>query len=276
MLERRDCADDDEPADPAYEVSDTVDVRALQAATSMASSLGRQLSALVAALALALALPIGRKLGRWSDHRLRATESFAAGASLAYVIIDLMVELAGVGGEHVHAVLPIGPTYEKSLFAVVLAGAAWWYLVAGWAARRGHVRARYRAFIVPQTVYGVFVGGALALEAEHGGRQLLLLAAPTLLHLSVVESHVQHEFAGEHSGWPRIICAAAPAFGAIAWSVLGLSPSSLFVALALVAGSTAVQIIQTELPSPDRVRAGPFLVGLGVYVALVAARWGFG
>jgi len=62
VLERRDCADDDEPADPAYEVSDTVDVRALQAATSMASSLGRQLSALVAALALALALPIGRKL----------------------------------------------------------------------------------------------------------------------------------------------------------------------------------------------------------------------
>src|SRR6185437_8958306 len=124
--------------------------------------------ALVAALALAASVPLGVKLSRWSEHRQRATESFAAGASLAYVIVDLMVELTGVGGEHVHATLPLGPTYEKSLFAVVLLGATWWYLVAAVAARIGRPRARYPAYVLPQAVYCLFIGGALALEAEQG------------------------------------------------------------------------------------------------------------
>src|ERR1700760_3383828 len=94
--------------------------------------------ALAAALAMAASVPLGVKLSRWSDHKQRAAESFAAGASLAYVIVDLMVELAGVGVEHVHATLPLGPAPEKSLFAVVLLGATWWYLVAAVAARVSH------------------------------------------------------------------------------------------------------------------------------------------
>ncbi len=52
-----------------------------------------------------------------------ATKSFAGGASLAYVIVDLMVELTAIGGTNVHSTLPVGPTPIKSLFAVVLVGA---------------------------------------------------------------------------------------------------------------------------------------------------------
>ena len=77
------------------------------------------------AFALAVSLPLGKKLSRWSIHRLRATESFAAGASLAYVIIDLMVELTAIGGAYVHSRVRIRPTPGKSVFAVVLAGATW-------------------------------------------------------------------------------------------------------------------------------------------------------
>jgi hypothetical protein len=236
----------------------------------------RDLSGLLAAFALAAATPLGRMLRTWSHHRLRAAASFTAGASLAYVILDLMVELTSVGGQQVHATLPIAPSYEKSLFAVVLVGATWWYVVGALASRMSHVRARYRAFMVPQLVYGVFVGGALGLEAEHGTGQLLLFALPMLLHLTVVESHIQHEFEGQHGGPMRILVAFAPAAGAVAWVLLGLPPAALFMALALVAGSTVVQIIQTELPSPDLVRIGPFLLGVCIYSAFVAARWAGG
>ncbi len=233
----------------------------------------RDISGLATAFALAASAPLGKRLSLWSKHRLRATESFAAGASLAYVIVDLMVELTAVGGEHVHSTLPIGPTYEKSLFAVVLIGAAWWYVIAALAARVNRPRARYRAYVVPQIVYGVFVGGALALEAEHGARTLFLFALPMLLHLTVIESHIHHEFEGEHYGVSRALLAVAPGVGAAAWALLGLPPAALFMALALIAGSTVVQIIQTELPSPDLVRIGPFLLGVSVYAAMIAARW---
>jgi hypothetical protein len=233
----------------------------------------RSAYALVAAFSMAASLPLGEKLSRWSESRQHATESFAAGASLAYVIVDLMVELTAVGGSFVHALIPLGPTPEKSIFAVVLLGAAWWYLVAAAAARMGRPRARYRAYVVPQAVYCVFIGGALALEAEFGVRQVLLFALPMLLHLTVIESHIHHTFEGEHRGFPRLFLAFAPLLGAAAWSFAGLSQTTLFMALALVAGSTAVQIIQTELPSPDLVRIGPFLLGTCVYMAMVAARW---
>jgi hypothetical protein len=233
----------------------------------------RDISGLVAAFALAASVPLGRKLRHWSHHRLRATESFAAGASLAYVIVDLMVELTSVGGAHVYSTLPIGPTYEKSLFAVVLVGATWWYVVAALAARINRPRTRYRAYVVPQVVYGVFVGGALALEAEHGARQLILFALPMLLHLTVVESHIDHKFEGQHTGLTRAMLAFAPGLGAAAWALLGLPQGALFMALALIAGTTVVQIIQTELPSPDLARIGPFLLGVCIYSGMVAARW---
>src|ERR1700730_9515372 len=138
----------------------------------------------------------------------------------------------------------------------------------------GRPSARYRAYMVPQVVYGVFVGGALALEAEHGVRKLVLFVLPILLHLTVVESHMHHEFELQHKGLTRALIAVAPGLGAMAWLFLGLPQAALFMALALVAGSTVVQIIQTELPSPDLVRIGPFLLGTCVYSAMVAVRWG--
>ena len=239
----------------------------------MVTADARDISAVVGAFALAASVPLGKKLRRWSDHRLHAAESFAAGASLAYVILDLMVELTGVGGEHVHSTLPVGPTAEKSLFAIVLVGAAWWYVVAALAARGKRPRTRYRAYIVPQLVYGVFVGGATALEAEHGARQLALFMLPLLLHLTVVESHIFHYFESEHTGVSPILLAIAPGLGAAAWALLGLPQAVLFMALALIAGSTVVQIYQPELPSPNLVRIGPFILGVGVYSAMIAARW---
>ena len=147
--------------------------------------------------------------------------------------------------------------------------------MAALAAKVHRPRARYRAYVFPQVIYSIFVGGALALEAESGGR-LILFALPILLHFTVVESHINHEFESQHSGFPRTLLAVGPALGAMAWTFLRLPQTTLFMALALVAGSTFVQVIQTELPSPDKVRFGPFLLGVGIYASMVAARWTWG
>lgn len=233
----------------------------------------RAIAAVAAAFGLAASVPLGRSLCHWPPKRLRVAESFAAGASLAYVLADLMVELTLIGGPYVHATLPLGPTYEKSLFVVVLLGATWWYFVDALAGKLKSARARYRAQAVPQAIYGVFVGGALALEAQLGAAQLALFSLPILLHLTVVESHIHHDFEAQHLGVGPIALALAPGMGAVAWSVLGLPRAALFLILALVAGSTVVQIIQAELPSPNLVRIGPFLLGVCVLLAMIVARW---
>jgi hypothetical protein len=234
------------------------------------------LSAVLTGFALSSSAPFGKKLSTWSDHRLRAAESFAAGTSLAYVIIDLMIELTGDGLMHVHATLPIGSSDERSLFVVVLLGATWWYLVGAIAAKRGRPEPRYWAYVVPQAIYCLFVGGALTLEADYGMWPLVLFALPILLHLTVIESHMVHDFERQHGGLPRVWLALMPGIGALGWALLGFSHAILFMVLALVAGSTVVQIIQTELPSPASVRVGPFLIGVALYLAMIVGRWSGG
>jgi hypothetical protein len=236
----------------------------------------RILAGIIAAFALALSVPFGRLLLKLSHRNQLVTASFAAGVSLACVLVDLLIELTYYGSAHVHSLVPIGRTYEQSLFAVVLAGALAWYSVDSLAARRPNPRARYRAYVVPQIIYEIFLGGALALEAENGIRTLLLLAVPMLLHLSIIEAHIHHDYAVEHHGVPRILLAVAPGFAAMAWSLLNLPPAGLFLALALIAGSTVVQVIQTELPTPAVARLGPFITGAAVYVVMVVARWRLG
>ena len=235
----------------------------------------RHAAALLSSFALAAAVPLGRTLSRWTERRLHAAQSFAGGVSLAYVILDLMVELTDGGSKAVHAAVPIGPTQERSLFALVLVGATLWHVAAALATRaggRGH-GPRYLTYALPQAAYRAVVGGALVLEGEHGRTPLVFFALPMLLHLTVLESRIHREFPSEHTGIVRWVLALAPGVTATAWTLLRLPEAPLFVALALVAGSTVVQIIQTELPWPDLIRLGPFLAGVGIYAALVAARW---
>jgi hypothetical protein len=234
---------------------------------------GHEIAAMILAFGLAASLPLGRQLLRWSHRGLHLVESFSAGVSLSYVMADLMVELMHSGAEHVHAALPIGPTHEKTIFSIVLIGATWWYIVAALSSRVRRPRVRYRVYIVPQAIYAVLVGCALAFESEQGAQQLVLFALAMLLHLTVVESHIHHDFKAEHTGLRPILLAIAPGVGAAAWVLLTLSPAVLFIALALVAGSTVVQIVQTELPSPSVVRIGPFLFGVCLYSLMIAARW---
>jgi hypothetical protein len=233
----------------------------------------RHVAALLSAFALVVAVPLGRMLSRWSQRHLHATESFAGGLSLAYVVLDLTVELTGAGSKEVHAVVPIGPTHQRSVFALVLVGATLWLVVAALAMQVGGHRSRYLTYSLPQAAYRAVVGGALGHESEHGSTPLVFFAIPMLLHLTVLESRIHRQFQSDHTGVVRWFVAMAPGLAATAWTLLGLPEAPLFVALALVAGTTVVQIIQTELPWPKLIRLGPFLAGVCLYSVLIAMRW---
>jgi hypothetical protein len=205
------------------------------------------------------------------EPRRLVFESFAGGASLAYVTLDLLVELTYGGREHVHATLPLGPEAEHSLFAVVLAGLTVSYVVDALVGRRWP-RALYAVRVGWGATYNALVGGALVLEAEHGFGSLALYAVAMLLHLTEREAHARSEW--QLGGWhrTRALVAAAPALGALLWSVL-LPTTALYVALAVVAGSTIVQVFRDELPSPRASRVGAFVLGVAVYAAIIAGRW---
>ena len=170
----------------------------------------RHTAALLSAFALAAAVPLGRTLSRFTERRLNAAQSFAGGVSLAYVVLDLMVELAGVGGKEVHAALPIGPNTREIALRARPRGRTLWHVVAALTAQVGGHRARYLTYALPQAAYRAVVGGALVLEAEHGSTRLVFFALPMLLHLTVLESRIHREFRSDHAGVAPWILAVAP------------------------------------------------------------------
>jgi hypothetical protein len=229
-------------------------------------------AAVAAALALTLAVPLGSVLRGWSARRKHSIHSLAAGISLAYVLLDLLVELT-TGSDAIHAVLPVGPDALRTLFAVVLVGTTLSYAGFTLATRVHGTKAGLRVALVPRLVYGVFVGGAMDLEAEHGTKSLLLFEVAMLVHLAVIHSHLELDLGSWRGRAARAFLALAPALGALAWTSLGLPQAGLFLSLALVAGSTFTQVFQYELPSPADARVGPFVLGVVLYAGLVVVRW---
>jgi hypothetical protein len=89
---------------------------------------------------------------------------------------------------------------------------------------------------------------------------------------TVLEHHIQLTWGATRSGWARWLVAFAPLLGAVLWDAL-LPEAMLFVALALIAGSTLVQVVHDELPTPRASNVRAFLLGTALYAALSVLRW---
>jgi hypothetical protein len=228
------------------------------------------IAGILGALALVVALPVGRNLRRISESKRHAFESFAAGTSVAYVFLDVLVELTYLAREHVHVVLPLGPGPDQSLFAVVLVGLLVSYIVDAIADRRSP-RARYKVHAVWQFANNALIGGMVVLEAKRGVLPLVLCVLAMGLHLAAIECRVQLAPGAGPVGPSRIVIALAPFLGALVDQRLPEAP--LFVGLALVAGTTLVQVVHDELPSPRGCHLRAFVSGVSVYAALSMLRW---
>jgi hypothetical protein len=228
------------------------------------------IAGIIGALALVVALPVGRNLHRISESKRHTFESFAAGTSVAYVFLDLLTELTYLGREHVHSVLPLGPGPDQSLFAVVLVGLLVSYIADAVADRRSPL-ARYRVHAAWQFANNALIGGIVVLEAKRGVLPLVLCVVAMGLHLAVIECQVRQASEGGPVGPGRVLIALAPFFGALIDQ--RLPEAALFVGLALVAGTTLVQVVHDELPSPRGCHLRAFVSGVSVYAVLSMLRW---
>lgn len=226
----------------------------------------------IEALSLATAHPLGRALHAWTPRARHVLDSFAAGVSIAFVAVDLLVELTGTARHHVHAVLPIGTEPEGSLFAVVLMGLALAFVAKALVVQRA-TWAEYRLQVLPNGLYRILAGAALVLEVEHGVGSAVLYGLPLLLHLAVAEQRLVDRFPAHHGGLRAAALALTPLVGAGSWALLDLPRAALYVPLALVAGATIVQVFLEDLPSAARIRVGSFLVGVVLYSVLIVVRW---
>ncbi|MGZ3456032.1 MAG: hypothetical protein ACXVEF_40880 [Polyangiales bacterium] len=198
--------------------------------------------------------------------------SFAGGVAIAFVLLQLLVELVAHVSEELHAALPLGAEPLHTLVLVVLAGMTAFCIAHAYASRGPESNRTYAALAIPYAIYSMLVGAALVEEIHHGPKAFALYVLAMALHLAVSDQHLGAHFPLEHQGVVRGLVTSAPFLGAVGWVVLA-PPAPVFdVTLALVAGATLLNAIREELPAPAYMRSWAFLAGVLIYGALIEVR----
>ena len=100
---------------------------------------------------------VSRALRRASTANERLVASFAGGVSLAFVLLDLFVELFQATAHELH--VRAGPEPEHTIAVLILAGAVGAFAANVYAGRsRTHV---YAVAVVPHVIYCGLIGAAL-------------------------------------------------------------------------------------------------------------------
>lgn len=209
--------------------------------------------------------------------------SLAGGASVAYVFVHLLPELA----EHQEAV---GHAAEEGGLLAAVESQVWLMALVGLVifyglerlARRGAEceREAGRPEHPPRAVFWVhlasfgvynFVIGYLLLHREGGVRELAFYAFAMALHFLVNDHSLREQHGRAYHREGRWLLAAAPVAGwalALMVAVPALAISALF---ALLAGGVVLNVLKEELPEDRDSRFWAFALGAAAYAALLIA-----
>jgi hypothetical protein len=212
---------------------------------------------------------VARALTHVSEANERLVASFAGGVSLAFVLLDLFVELVEGTAHELH--VRAGPESVHTIAVLILAGAALAFAanVLGMK-RRAHSHA---IALVPQILYRALIGAALEEELHEGKRAFALFWLAMVLHLGIAEHTLDRRYPERHRGVWRVLGAVSPILGAGIAAAAKPSLATTHEILAVVAGATILSIFEEEIPSPAEVKLGAFFGGLLAFGALVQARW---
>jgi hypothetical protein len=229
------------------------------------------LVAIVVAVALALSVYVlARLLDHASGRRANVVHSLAGGVTVAFVMLDLFVELAE-GSEAAHAVVRGGPEPVHTTAVLLLVGMLATFVTAAFVAHRG--QHRHAVELAPHLGYSLLVGGALVEEAHEGPFALALFWVVITIHLAVVDHGFSHRFHLEHRRWTTFARALAIVVGALVWQ-LASPPAGVFhIVLALVAGGTLLMAFRDEIPSPEEANVGALVAGAAIFTLLQQVRW---
>lgn len=205
--------------------------------------------------------------------------SMSGGASVAYVFVHLLPELAAAQESLERADQDfLGPSAE--IYLVALAGLAIFYGLERAAEvsrrkRRGQGEedaASHGVFwlhAVSFALYNLLIGYLLLHREDPGLRNLLLFALAMGLHFLVNDYGLRHHHRRLYDRPGRWVLAVAVILG---WAVgLAVEINELHVALlfAFLAGGVVLNVLKEELPAERESRFWAFAVGAAGYAALL-------
>lgn len=235
--------------------------------------MGETAAALAGSLVLASAYVLSPAISRLPKQYLASLDSFIGGTGLAYVLLYLLFGLAKYGAPKIHALLPLGPEPLETLFILLLCALSASYLLQVHLAKSPGLRDDYLGYAVLFLAYN-FLAGAGVMEEAHAGLLNLGFYVTALgLHLLFNDLFLLHLCPGAHDLRWRAALAAMPVMGCALAAGFALPEGVLYGMLALIAGSTIINVVRHELPSPKNFRPTAFVAGVIVYAALIIATW---
>lgn len=199
--------------------------------------------------------------------------SFSGGAGLSYVLLYLLFQLTGSGAPAIHALLPLTPDARETVFLLLLVAVTATYLVQAHLSKTPGQRDDFLGYALVFLAYNLLAGAGLVEEAVGNILNLAFYVVAISMHMLANALLLHHLDPGSHHRRWHLALAAMPVAGCAAAAVLAPPEGLLYMALALIAGSTVIQVVRQELPSPESVQPTAFLTGAALYTVVIMATW---
>jgi hypothetical protein len=242
---------------------------------------------LVAAIALAavhvLAQPLLDRAEALSGRTRRRLVSASAGASVAYVFIDVIPELAVQHRVVTETIGEAGLLFaEQRVYVLALVSFVLFYglehLVLADREHReatgtSHDETRFfPAHLLAFSAYTVLIGDLLVERAGRGPLPLMIYALAMAVHFVIVGHTLSERFRGPYARWGRWVLAASVIAGWALGATAQISEVTFARLFAVLAGGVVITSVQGELQGTRQGRLWPFVVGALVFaVALMSA-----
>jgi hypothetical protein len=201
--------------------------------------------------------------------------SFAGGASVAYVFLHILPELAA----HQSALGEIagGDAYfgEQLAYAVALVGLVTFYgLERMLRTLPHHHEGGYRLHLASFGIYNVLVGYLVFHREAEGTLSLLLFVIALGLHYLTVDYGLRKDHKDRFDHFGRWLLVAAIVLGGVIGWLTRVPEWMVSILFALLAGSILLNVLKEELPAERQSRFLPFVGGAAGYaVVLLTMRW---
>ncbi|WP_206931577.1 hypothetical protein [Roseococcus thiosulfatophilus] len=214
---------------------------------------------------LVLGLAAVHARGRWPLRN--PWRSAAAGASVAYIFLHLMPQLAAAEAAR-------GVASEVVFFALALAGLVTFYGLEHALRRHDEGRAHSSIFhlhVAAFALYSLTIGYLMMQREEEGVLSLLLYAGAMALHFLASDSSLRVGHRAAQAARARYVLAGAVLLGGALGAGLRAPPLLVDALFALVAGGIVLNVLKEELPDEAGSHFGGFALGAALYGTLLLA-----
>lgn len=211
-------------------------------------------------------------------HRLRQLShvprsrwlSVAGGASVAYVFLHILPELAAQQ-DALGTALGLSPLRaEEVVYAVAMAGLVAFYGLERYMRTRPDPRSDgNRIHLGSFALYNVLVGYLIFHREDAGALSLALFAVAIGFHFLTVDHGLRVDHHTTYDRLGRWLLTAALVVGALLGQAIEVPEVAVALPFALLAGSILLNVLKDELPAERESKFIPFVLGAAVYAGLL-------